>query len=450
MSEKYTYARVIIRGTITTQSPLHIGTGEDYQEKTEDSSVTVNSLALDIHNKPYIPASTLRGLLRSLCLNTELKEIIYGTARQHKEAETTGRSGAMRIYDARLQPEQDVSLQIISRTTIDPVTLTAKHHHLSTHEQVPTGTVFDLEIHLDKVNAEAINSIIASLESLATSRIGQGKSTGQGQIKWQLDESQSTLLYRADLSRWISSSSKTGTLRPASFTRKKYRTKNQSAIKKMTEGLHQSWHSQTMTIITDSPLLINDPHAVNKRADEEHAPDVIMLKQQSNAIIPASTLKGWARAQCRRILLTMVDGKAEEKIDHLIKQLFGSTESMSQLQFSDIVIPKTNYHQHKQTFIAIDRFTGGVKDGAMCNVEAIEVTQPLTTTIRYRDNLAGWMKILLLYCARDAIEGDLVLGWGKSKGFGRLQLQADFNALLAQYDEQQRQVWQAELEEKLA
>ncbi|MCK5726930.1 MAG: hypothetical protein KAH22_08920 [Thiotrichaceae bacterium] len=451
----YQYAHVIIIGTLKTLSPLHIGTGEEHNEERIDQDIRINSIALDTNKNPYIPASTLRGQLRSLCQNERQESKIYGEARQHKDLENQSR-GAMRIYDAQIQ--NSIQCNIISRTRIDPKTNTAKHHHLSTHQQVPIGAKFSLEVHLDRVSDDEINTVLASLDALQQGRIGQGKTIGQGQISWEIDLSASKTLNKNGLKHWIKAK-KRFPLTSKYMLLKKYRNKNQEALK--SAGIDSTWQSQKINLIADSPLLINDPHEVFEAAEKakkdknnanDRSPDHIMLKQNNHYIIPASTLKGWMRAHCTRILNTIAgENSDQERVNTLIKQLFGGTEEgMSKLQFSDIQIAFIPKIEHEQTFIAIDRFTGGAKHGALYSIKAIRPITPLTTSIRYQlDSLCDWMKILLLYCVRDAIEGDLVIGWGKSKGFGRLKVDADFSTLLQDYSEEQLTTWQKDLEQKL-
>ena len=77
--------------------------------------------------------------------------------------------------------------------------------------------------------------------------------------------------------------------------------------------------------------------------------------------------------------------------------------------------------KHLQYFNAIDRFTGGVKEGALFNVKAAQCDYLVTKKCHLNlDRLpkGEWWKGLLLFIVRDAIEGDLAVGWGKSKGFG--------------------------------
>jgi len=52
------YKRIILTGTLTTQSNFHIGTGDEEVEKDDNGEIvgTYNAICLDVNNKPYIPA----------------------------------------------------------------------------------------------------------------------------------------------------------------------------------------------------------------------------------------------------------------------------------------------------------------------------------------------------------------------------------------------------------
>ncbi len=472
----YKYARVIIKGTLTTQSPLHIGTGEVEQNKEG----TTNTIALSCgkNQTPYILASSLRGSLRALCKDAKQNKIIYGDARQKKNSKVTGASGAMRIYDAVAQGKQCKLIEI-SRTQIDALTNTAKEHQLSTHTLVAENAVFNLELHLDRVNDEEINTVLASLEALQHSSMGKGKSIGQGKVLWLLDKTASQFLDKQTLKKWLSSE-------------KKYNLKNQyRALGKFIDKqndvavLESDWQTQEITLIAQSPLLIHDPATLKQeeehieakkqqllKAMEEHddctaaealrkqiealvQPKLISMKRvikgEKKAIIPASSIKGWMRARCKKILKTISQNEAE--IEAMLTILFGSTETgTGKLRFSDATTTWHKADEHDQYFTAIDRFTGGVKKTALYCVKAIYPGQPFTLQIAYpkdKKPVRDGVKLLLLFVARDAIEGDLVLGWGKSKGYGRLKMQTDFDVLLNQYDTELAS-WQYDLENQLS
>lgn len=439
------YARVILKGTLTTLSDLHIGTGDEQQYEDQGESFTSNALALDTAGNPYIPASTLRGHLRSLENDPTLQQKIYGMGRQGKDQPDIGNSGAIRIYDARWQAEQQPwHPKHLSRTRIEPITATAKEHHLSTHTLVSRNAKFELEIQLDHITDKELEAVLNALNSLQTGRIGKGKSVGQGQLQWKIDNQASKTLLTASLKHWLN--------KPKLKLAKAYRSLKDSS----TDSLDTQWQAVELYLQALSPLLINDPYEVRiisalieaSHQEDQQAPQLISLQEGNKAIIPASTLKGWMRAHSYKILHTMTDN--EEKIKQLLDPLFGSTETgRGCLQFSNAEAELGDDDLHTQTFIAIDRFTGGAKPSALFKVQAVHPEEAFQTHIYYhKDKLQDWMKLLLFYIARDAIEGDLILGWGKSKGYGQLQLTKNFHSLKQQYQHQFAH-WDSALQQQL-
>lgn len=433
---KSTYRRILLEGSLTLVSDLHIGTGE-----TEGDTHSFNLVTVDSLGQPYIPGSSLRGLLASLIQDGAWKKRCFGDSRPASEAETQGQMGALRVYDAKLS--HATSLILMSRTRIEAVTQTAMQHHLATQQLVSAGSQFKVELgfdhwgdHNDAITQEELHHLLAGLERLNGTQLGTGKSIGQGLLQWNIDSVQA--LSEERFLQWlITNMSDTNELSKLPY-------EPISLLNNLTSTelkIHQ-WQEQTFSLQALGPILIHNPHdpEVQKKNDTEISKkekellvSQAFLVKGDQAIIPGSTLKGWFRSQCRRILMTLahtqkidLDEDCLEYIDRkLLDNLFGGTASgEGQLRFYDATLPIQPNDIHRQTFNAIDRFTGGVKKGALYQVKGLWVDRLWTGRISYREaGLEGWMKLLLLFVWRDAQEGDLVLGWGKSKGYGRLQLQ---------------------------
>jgi CRISPR/Cas system CSM-associated protein Csm3 (group 7 of RAMP superfamily) len=183
------------------------------------------------------------------------------------------------------------------------------------------------------------------------------------------------------------------------------------------------------------------------------------------ARVPGSSLRGALRARAQRILATMLHqhhavdaGRAWQAVDGLTTQVFGSTGRAGRLWCDDAIAGDTK--EHLQTLIAVDRFTNGVKDGALYTVRAADCN-----TLSGRAGLSalpppdgdGW-KGLLLLLVRDLLEGELNLGWGRSRGFGQCQLEldwqgraiGDFTALLDALPDGGPRRWLQALEQDIA
>ncbi|MGH8498417.1 MAG: RAMP superfamily CRISPR-associated protein, partial [Methylococcales bacterium] len=503
------------------ESNLHIGSGEEKSIADEES--LYNEWVVDANGLPYIPASSLRGWLRSRIENLDICKKLFGLARQKAESDDAGNSGHARIYDALINREHPMA-RILSRTSIDPLTAAAKEHHLASHRVIEPGAEFSVHIELDhpeKAESEALLGALAGFGTASDWRLGQGKSIGQGKLSWQLGEVR--VLRKENLKQWLRKSSIAAS-RPQQ-RRARYRKldvfdrmeHNQNALldffKVETFSVQyplSKWDSRELALQVESPILINDPERVKARekqyeilksellgdktpqsfeelkqridasisllkdfddprwvceirshlvafrthcdkCEDPHnktvlkelfdqvlnqfhkpnLPDEMYMRHRQGACIPGSTLKGWVRGQCRKILLTLQDVKDDKTVDGMLNEIFGDTDRDPQrVRFDDALSDVDEEKElHAQTFNAVDRFTGGVKPGALFNVEAIW-PKAFRGTIHYRaERLEDWMKILLLYVLRDAEEGDLVLGWGKSKGYGRLTLKPMFKYL---------------------
>lgn len=450
------YRRVTLSGTLTTCSELHIGTGDEatYTRATSSDKEEIfsfNTLLLDIDKKPYIPASTLRGYLRSLSMDNNTRAFLFGDTQQ---------AGVVRVYDARLKTSGGDRTKI-SQTSIDAVSGTAQRHHLATHEAVPVGSVFDVEIMLEgnqrtPITEQDIATLLLALQSFGeqpSGQLGKGKSSGQGCLRWK---PVSVLgLSEANFCSWVRRPNAT----PLTSSFKPIPLDNLAAL--TVTGIRSGeWVEETFGLQPESPILINNPHDpdVLKKYSTDDAeyrkrlPNHAFMVRGEYALIPGSTLKGWFRAHCRRILLTLAQNTSStqvENVDVLLKQLFGSTDGEGYVRFYDATVAFTEDDTHRQTFNAIDRFTGGVKDSALYKVRALWVKEMFRGHIAYRkDKLTGWMQLLLLFAWRDAQEGDLVLGWGKSKGYGRVRLVSEhggWKAWLAKLDDETLQQWENEL-----
>ena len=491
------YRRIILTGTLRTLSPLHIGTGNEEilsndnksnidENSSSSESISYNALCLDADNQPYIPASSLRGYLRDIISQHQEDALndLFGLARQESDNKEdinkeSGNIGALRVYDALWGVNQATSqAQLISQTSINPLTATAKEHHLLTHAVVDSNSVFDLTIELDNASQQQLTLILKALNTLGQEyggKLGKAKTSGQGSISWEHKELK--VLTEEKFIKWLEPKN-TKSLSAFYQSYLVISEMNTLVEEAKAQAFVNNSKQITVTLAAQSPILINDPKActeiakqreknnkdTEKDKDKNSAdllfiPDLLFSQANKQAIIPGSSLKGWVRAQCRKILLTLInsaDSTLENNldVDAIVNKLFGSTEQQGLIEFNHARASFTEDEIHQQTFTAIDRFTGGVKPGALYQAEAIWPKEPFSLQIRYQDNkLKDWMRLLLLFMIRDAAQGDLILGWGKSKGYGRLILSStqysDWQSLYKTLDAQTLEAWQNDLDKVL-
>jgi len=144
-------------------------------------------------------------------------------------------------------------------------------------------------------------------------------------------------------------------------------------------------------------------------------------KENERFIIPSGTLKGSIRSYSEKILNIL--GKEKKEKDEILSELFGhSPDESKEFKMGKLIIEDSEIKENgekKYSRIKIDRFTGGVINGALFQEERI-VKGEITLKIRIRKELEDREKALLLLYLRDLGQEKISLGSGASVGNGRV------------------------------
>jgi len=249
------------------------------------------------------------------------------------------------------------------------------------------------------------------------SALGAGGGKGHGRIKWDLE--QVKVLDSDNLKNWLAS--------------------DQDSLKDHYQGweippldpLPQLTDSQLkFDLIPHGSFLLHDPNYVDDNA--KGTPQIAYSRTpDGHALIPATALRGWVRGRVRRILLTLLMQrepelaqpikKADELVKELVDEIFGHEGRRGKVWFDDAVSEKVA-ESCLQTFNAVDRFTGGVAETALFSVGGARC-EKLSGAVWLRKSLKAWQKGILLLVVRDMLEGELGLGWGKSRGYGSFSVE---------------------------
>jgi len=442
-----------ITGTLTTLTPLHIGSGTstDVHEKlkVEEEAVKVTAIAIDGRGKPYIPGSTLKGNLRAW-LQTRttcsgLLNNVFGNGDEEKGIESQGGKAEfwnVLIKDTLESPQhppsywhQERQVGVEVGVTIDRVTRTAREQKLFHREMVPPGVGFEVRITGKDLNEDEVALLLAGLNGFHDEQISLGSNNAQNQgvMDWKLQEIER--LDEATTQNWIAEGALgmwNSALQPLN------KTQQDSLLQKSNTLIYEQSNQPTLQLhfqlIFDSPFLVNDPSLFIKDKTPNHQP---RRDRHGKAVLPSSSLRGAIRTQAERIIRTL-KGKAclidddklacdpIEKYEEVEKklclacQMFGATGWQSPIQISDFtwVENTQEYPPLQQEFVAIDRFTGGGAEHLKFNAESV-----------YKPCFQGYWKIdlqrvkpwglgLLALVIRDLIEGDVTFGYGTAKGYG--------------------------------
>jgi len=461
--------RWLIKGTLTTRSPLHIGTGEPLAnripaDKGQDSPSLVSAVAVDHGDKPYIPGRTLKNNLRSWLEKTEVQdnvvEQLFGSSdilsldvRQNTGQQHWG--GKLDFLDAFLRsagpagaeaepntalPHWDPERQtaVVARTAIDRRTRTVREKKLFHEEYVPPSISFDVTIAGEGLTEDEVAVLLQALEGFnppeALARLGAGRSDGWGRVEWELTE-----IRRLDgggVKKWLGNPDgavgygiveKFGT----KIEKEKLLAKRSNLVLHVPPRLVLK-----IELAFQGPFVVNDP----ARAGGDDVGDIASLvDEHGRPILPASSLRGALRSQAERIVRTIggrachVDdpGDACDAIENAAEvetklcatcRLFGAPGWGTPIELSDFgELEDSKALRFRHEMVAIDRFTGGTAGPSKFNAYVFwkPVLRGTVSVELGRIDMAG-LAILAL-TLRDLLEGDISLGYGASKGYGALR-----------------------------
>lgn len=447
-----------IRGTIRLLTPLSIGSGsaQPIQIQQQDGSLHdrhVIAVTLDHRGLPYIAASSFKGALNALAQDCNLSEahrnMFFGVVQADKTkpgavefcnlmlASAPQRDSALPHWDARSQTAN------VEHVVCNRDYGTAQEQLLFLEQTVVPDSEFTFECTVRGVNEEAIRDLLGLLalagQADSPLRLGAGKASDNGRISWSLTDVQllddPAMLWQSLLGQtsttplqlWAAPVSRVITVVPSSLTLKRDQWLALPALALNFHSPFLVYHS----VPKSDPKIDSTGAALQVVPRTNHA---------GRAILPTDSLHGALRSQAERILRTLdmpvvegykqdaaADVKAAAKLD-LAAILFGAPGWGSVLRISDFVVQgqaKTLTHE----MLAIDRLTGGGKDGAKFTIEALDCPKlagqialdlrRLALVEAECPGVAAKALGLLAHVLRDLDEGDLPLGYGAAKGYGR-------------------------------
>lgn len=431
--------RAIITGTLITETPLHVGSG--YDEAAPGHQGRYATLCLDIDGQPYIPASTLRGqLCRLLADDRARHRRLCGTARLSFDPTHTasdqdpGNAGAMRIYDARWAEALRAAPTLEWRVSLDAITRTAKDHLLFAEDLVPAGSAFSWRLELDQIDVADLDAVLAALRRLRhEDGVGAGRSRMQGRLHWDAGAERVLTLTEDNLVSWLTDGEfLTPPYKPYVSSLPDPKRSQGSRLDPITGEVHVELDIEPAAPLLVSPL--RQKQSAPSDTDLDGLPDLVFRRRGNEAILPAASLKGMLRAHARRILLTRLaaDGPALTEADQatiadrILACIFGGVADGQQrkalLHIGAATGAFVDADQAHRFFNAIDRFAGGVADAKLFDVLAV-MPRRFCWELAIKPPLLGDSAALglLFYLLRDAVEGDLSIGWGRARGFGAVR-----------------------------
>ncbi|HPP02894.1 MAG: hypothetical protein HPY51_13970 [Candidatus Omnitrophica bacterium] len=421
-------ARWIITGEILLETAAHFG-GEG------DGSVDMTILRDAKDGGPLLPGTSLAGALRSHLADVlggyrspEHRDVtvLFGVAR----GDDNGSQSPLIVFDSLGFLPGGLAVEIRDGVGIDPATGTAEVHKKFDFEVLPAGTCFPLRVELIvedlKQEARLLGLLIAALDGLTEGAIALGmrRSRGLGALKtrnWKairhnLTNNQGwlgwlTCDHENPIPSEVSSYSSA-----AEAIRSAYTTLE---IKLPVDHRHR--------LLVDLDLALAGDLLVRSPASDAGAPDVVHLHSAGKPVLPGTSLAGVMRAQALRIARLVRERHDDGEL--WVDRLFGprlekkkedsqkEQAEASRLRISESFIE--NGSARRQTRIAIDRFTGGVVQGALFD-EEVQAGGRLHVRFELRkpeDSEIG----LLLLLLKDLLSGNIPVGGASSVGRGFLE-----------------------------
>lgn len=445
--------RWMIEGELTTTAPLHIGNGETIERLLKEDKdtgkkepVKVNAVITDHAGKPFIPGSTLKGNLRSWMegsFDAAILKKLFGTKKVEKNEDVKG--GRAEFHCAYLKqppstctsPQYDAEsvTDITIGIAIDRRSRTVSDKKLFHKLVVPPRTVFSLRITAQNMDEAEIAALLKGLDGFNNEQepltLGSGTSDGWGRFKWNLQKV--GFVGKDEALAWLDNGAQSaGYAIPGKDRTDEFR-KKVATEKTLPKGNDTALRIE-LQLQFNGLFLVNDPARVVKEEGNNKTPDHMpRITTDGKALLPASSFRGAFRSQAERIARTvgkeacLVNDKtlcykpifSAKEIQKLCIacRTFGATGWKTPIDISDFV--QTNQiNVIDQEFVAIDRFTGGSREGAKFNargfVDPVLRGSITIDTSRISPEEAG----LLALALRDLIEGDITFGFGSAKGYG--------------------------------
>ena len=384
--------RYTLTGTVKLISPLIIRAGV-YNDILND---TVDDIVVTYYDgQPFIPGTSLAGVLRQTIqdIRPDVDKVLFGSIDEHK-----GTQSALQINDI---PLENTNISVRDGICIDDVFGVTKDGAKYDFEVIESGAYGTLRIdciireyHQNQV--DIIEEALKTLANLLKNGISIGARTvnGFGRIA-----SEDISLEHYDFTKpesvqdWLlRKSGATITIPKASIVAKR-------------------------DLIIDMDCYLEDTILIKSIFEASWEDKSLTL------FIPGTSVKGVLRHQCVRILNVLGRGAT------MTDKLFGYSNDKTKKSHKGRVLVNEVYFdraytQEEQHRIRVDKFTGGVMNGALFadhplrNTKGEKLTFPLHIRIKdCTDSEAGLTMLLV----KDLMTGQVTMGANRTIGCGRIR-----------------------------
>lgn len=413
-----------LTGTLELTSPLHIGSGN-----SEHSDMDI---FLDIEDKPYIPGTSLAGVIRHfLERHTPNKDEIDSLFGKQRDNDEDGEQSRILFFDASVKNDK---VKIRDGIRIAPETGITEDKAKFDYQIVEPGAQFDLKIIVrysdEDLEKDVTKRYLKTIEYLLSNeqvQIGANVNNGFGKLKL-IDPKYKIYEITNDIN---------------SVWSKIFKDAKKEVLSVQPISIQKNEFSIQLTASLMGSLIIGDTDP-NSESDKTH------IQSNGKNVITGSTLKGVIRSRINRIINTKVEknennfilkheilGFVKEEFKEKDKNIPREIENILKDDFGDFdarqgrlrVIEKeiANVHPEQQTRIKIDRFTGGTIESALFDSMPVFDNNGGSKVELYmvldKKDFEKWQEAagVLLLVLKDLWTGMLPIGGEKNVGRGRLK-----------------------------
>lgn len=421
---KYKY-RMIARITLEATSPLAVGSGEK-------DIITDAPVARDVNDLPHIPGTSLMGIIRHSIKDLKESDSIFGGQEEGSKvliSDALLLGSNQKAMDGLKDIEQDDFEVLPIRQHVRITEKGTGADHGKFDEQVVykgTRFIFEMELLSETKDDENMQKLLDVISS-PTFRVGSGTRNGFGSMKVvSLKYASYDLTQEKDLKAYLKKSSSLE------------EDWNEATEKKPCELQGADWIKYTLTLKPLNFFLFSSgfgdkdadmtPVKENYVAWSTGKPEI----KKSKSLIPATSVKGAISHRTayhwNRLTKHFVDNAEAIASDRnkACLDIFGTTLDEADIKpsrgkaiFSDVFIENTD--SKVLPHIRVDKFTGGVMDGALFqekvstaeNQELVEEIWVEKEALQDEDVRKAFEKAL-----QDICDGLLPLGGGTNRGNG--------------------------------
>lgn len=400
--------KIIIRGKLYLESPLIIGSGIN-------EFIDIEVLK-DENGMPFIPATSLIGVLKDYFKNNISENIgddsdyFWGMSEKINSVTQKSIQSSFICHDLY---STEGKINIRDGVCINPINQTAKDKGKYDFEIVDKGAVFDLfwEVTLREIyNKDIFRRIIATIiEPLMSSKIAIGAKTNSGFGKVALkniEVIEFDFSKKDDVYRWLKKDLSHG-------------------ISYLDAKQYISYSKKIDVFSIEAKFALVNSIIIRAYSEKPDLPDAVNITSNGEFVLPGTSLKGAIRNRALKILKTVKNDGAEQKINQLFGiagENEGKKKIKSRVKVEERVIRNTL--PELQNRIKIDRFTGGTIKTALFNSMPLwsgnELNESVIVNISIR-KYKNWEAGLMLQVLKDLWCEDLAIGGEKNVGRGILK-----------------------------